>query len=60
MLFPGLFPENAERRARVRMVIAIVGGGVPKTHGSRDAMEHVAATSPLYDAWLALVPRDLA
>jgi diphosphomevalonate decarboxylase len=45
---------------RVRMVIAIVGGGVPKTHGSRDAMEHCAATSPLYDAWLALVPRDLA
>jgi diphosphomevalonate decarboxylase len=45
---------------RVRMVIAVVGGGAPKAHGSRDAMEHVAETSPLYAAWLALVPRDLA
>ena len=43
----------------VRMVIAIVGGGVPKTHGSRDAMEHSADTSPLYHAWLATVERDL-
>ena len=33
---------------RVRMVIAVVGGGAPKSHGSRDAMEHCAATSPLY------------
>jgi diphosphomevalonate decarboxylase len=46
--------------ARARMVVAIVGGGVVKTHGSRDAMEHCAATSPLYDGWLAVVPRDLA
>ncbi|HEY1813063.1 MAG TPA: diphosphomevalonate decarboxylase [Kofleriaceae bacterium] len=53
-------PIASPLTARVRMVIAIVGGGVPKTHGSRDAMEHVAATSPLYAAWLALVPRDLA
>ncbi|MFT3691870.1 MAG: diphosphomevalonate decarboxylase [Kofleriaceae bacterium] len=45
---------------RVRMVIAIVGGGTPKTHGSRDAMDHVAATSPLYAGWLACVPGDLA
>lgn len=45
---------------RVRMVIAIVGGGVAKSHGSRDAMDHTAATSPLYRAWLDLVPRDLA
>ncbi|HTJ47714.1 MAG TPA: diphosphomevalonate decarboxylase [Kofleriaceae bacterium] len=45
--------------SRVRMVIAIVGGGAPKTHGSRDAMEHCAETSPLYDAWLQVVPRDL-
>jgi len=45
--------------ARVRMVVAVVGGGVPKTHGSRDAMEHTAATSPMYRAWLDLVPRDL-
>jgi diphosphomevalonate decarboxylase len=45
---------------RVRIVIAVVGGGVAKPHGSRDAMEHTAATSPLYRAWLELVPRDLA
>jgi diphosphomevalonate decarboxylase len=45
---------------RVRIVIAVVGGGVAKAHGSRDAMEHTAATSPLYRAWLELVPRDLA
>jgi diphosphomevalonate decarboxylase len=44
---------------QVRMVIAIVGGGAPKSHGSRDAMDHTAATSPLYRAWLDLVPRDL-
>lgn len=45
---------------QVRMVIAIVGGGAPKSHGSRDAMDHTAATSPLYRAWVKLVPRDLA
>jgi len=45
---------------RVRMVIAIIGGGAPKSHGSRDAMDHTALTSPLYRAWLDLVPRDLA
>lgn len=45
---------------RVRMVIAIVGGGAPKTHGSRDAMDHTAATSPYYASWVSLVPRDLA
>jgi diphosphomevalonate decarboxylase len=45
---------------RVRMVIAIIGGGAPKSHGSRSAMDHTAATSPLYRAWLELVPRDLA
>jgi len=52
-------PIESPLRDRVRMVIAIVGGGVPKTHGSRDAMEHCAATSPLYAGWLACVPRDL-
>jgi diphosphomevalonate decarboxylase len=45
---------------RVRMVIGVVGGGAPKTHNSRDAMDHVAETSPLYDSWIALVPSDLA
>lgn len=43
----------------LRMIVAVVGGGTPKSHGSRDAMLHSAATSPLHDAWLALVPRDL-
>ncbi|HTR50548.1 MAG TPA: diphosphomevalonate decarboxylase [Kofleriaceae bacterium] len=50
----------APRLGDVRVVIAVVGGGVPKSHASRDAMEHSAATSPLYRAWLELVPRDLA
>ena len=56
------FAEPIESRLadRVRMVIAVVGGGVPKTHGSRDAMEHTAATSPFYRAWIEQVPRDLA
>jgi diphosphomevalonate decarboxylase len=44
---------------QLRMVVAVVGGGVPKTHGSRDAMDHTAATSPMYRAWLDLVPKDL-
>jgi diphosphomevalonate decarboxylase len=45
---------------QVRMVIAIVGGGAPKSVHSRDAMDHTMATSPLYRAWVDLVPRDLA
>ena len=45
---------------RVRVVVAIVGAGAPKQHASRDAMEHVAETSPLYRGWVALVPEDLA
>ncbi len=44
----------------LRMIVAVVGGGAPKTHGSRDAMAHSAATSPLHAAWLAQVPADLA
>lgn len=53
-------PLTSPLTERVRMVIAIVGGGAPKSHGSRSAMDHTAATSPLYRAWLDLVPRDLA
>ena len=53
-------PIDSPLVERIRMVIAIVGGGAPKQHGSRDAMTHVAATSPLYAGWLALVPKDLA
>ncbi|MGE0546750.1 MAG: diphosphomevalonate decarboxylase [Kofleriaceae bacterium] len=45
---------------RVRMVIAIVGAGGPKATGSRNGMDHTAATSPLYPAWVELVPHDLA
>ncbi len=52
-------PIETSLVTRARMVIGVVGGGVRKTHGSRDAMEHVAATSPLYSAWVALVPLDL-
>jgi diphosphomevalonate decarboxylase len=44
---------------RARVVIAIVGVAAKK-EPSRDAMVHVAETSPLYAGWLALVPRDLA
>lgn len=53
-------PITSALTERVRMIIAIVGGGAPKSHGSRDAMDHTAATSPLYRAWLELVPHDLA
>jgi diphosphomevalonate decarboxylase len=53
-------PIGSPLAAQLRVVVAIVGAGTPKQHASRDAMEHVAATSPLYRAWLELVPRDLA
>ena len=42
------------------MVVAVVGGGVAKEVSSRAAMEHCAATSPLYRGWLSSVPGDLA
>ena len=53
-------PIGSPLTDQVRMVIAVIGGGAPKTHGSRDAMAHTAQTSPLYRAWIELVPRDLA
>lgn len=53
-------PVESPLLERIRMVIAVVGGGAPKQRGSRDAMDHTAATSPFYRAWLELVPRDLA
>jgi diphosphomevalonate decarboxylase len=43
----------------LRMVVAIVDGGKVKKVSSRDAMEHCAATSPLYRGWLDSVPGDL-
>lgn len=52
-------PIETPLAQRVRMVIAVIGGGVPKQYASRDAMEHTARTSPLYRAWLDLVPKDL-
>ncbi len=52
-------PIVSNLASTVRMVICIVGGGTPKTHGSRDAMDHTAATSPLYQAWVDCVPADL-
>ncbi|HWM85325.1 MAG TPA: diphosphomevalonate decarboxylase [Kofleriaceae bacterium] len=42
------------------MVVAVVGGGRVKSLSSRAAMDHCAATSPLYQGWLAAVPGDLA
>jgi diphosphomevalonate decarboxylase len=42
------------------MVVAVVGGGAAKPVSSRKAMEHCAATSPLYTGWLSSVPGDLA
>jgi diphosphomevalonate decarboxylase len=53
-------PVASPLEGRVRMVIAVIGGGGVKEFGSRDAMEHCAETSPLYGAWVELVPRDLA
>ncbi len=41
------------------MVIAIVGGGAKKRHSSRDAMDHCANTSPLYQGFLDAVPGDI-
>jgi diphosphomevalonate decarboxylase len=53
-------PDEPEAAWPLRMIIAVVGGGLAKEHGSRDAMEHCAETSPLYAGWLACVPGDLA
>lgn len=66
---PGTRADGADARAWVLdhatdwplcMVIAVVGGGVAKSIGSRDAMDHCAATSPLYRGWIESVPHDLA
>ncbi|MEJ7598337.1 MAG: hypothetical protein WKG01_10540 [Kofleriaceae bacterium] len=43
----------------IRMVVAVIGGGTPKLHTSRDAMDHTMKTSPYYRGWLDLVPGDL-
>jgi diphosphomevalonate decarboxylase len=43
----------------LRLVVAITVSGA-KAIGSTQAMDHTAATSPYYAAWLASVPGDLA
>lgn len=43
----------------LRMVIAVVGGGVEKAIGSTEAMTHCARTSPLYPGWLSSVAGDI-
>ncbi|MCP4444854.1 MAG: diphosphomevalonate decarboxylase [Myxococcales bacterium] len=43
----------------LRMVIAVVGGGKKKSVSSRDAMDHCAETSPLYQAWIGCVAKDI-
>ncbi len=43
----------------LRMAVAVIGGGVAKSLGSTEAMEHTRKTSPMYEAWLASVPGDL-
>lgn len=52
-------PIQSPMLPELAMVIAVVGGDSPKAFSSRDAMNHCAATSPFYDAWLELVPRDI-
>jgi diphosphomevalonate decarboxylase len=52
-------PITTVLTSRARIVIAVVANGAVKATTSRDAMEHCAATSPLYAGWLAQVPRDL-
>lgn len=42
----------------LEIVIAITDSG-PKAVGSTDGMDHTAATSPYYTAWLASAPADL-
>jgi diphosphomevalonate decarboxylase len=44
----------------VRLVVAVVAGGVAKSVSSRSGMDHTALTSPLYPGFLATVPADLA
>ncbi len=44
----------------VRLVIGIVGGGQRKAISSRSGMQRTQDTSPLYPAFLATVPADLA
>jgi diphosphomevalonate decarboxylase len=51
-------PILAENDWPLALVVAITSEGM-KRHPSRDAMRHVAATSPLYGGWLAAQDDDL-
>lgn len=51
-----ILPETAWD---VALLVAITSEGM-KRHPSRDAMRHVAQTSPLYAGWLAAQDEDLA
>jgi diphosphomevalonate decarboxylase len=44
----------------LRMVVGVALGGKAKDVSSRSGMDHTAATSPLYPAWLDCVDADLA
>ena len=43
----------------VRLVVAVVGAGAPKSVSSTSGMDHTARTSPLFPGFTATVPRDL-
>jgi diphosphomevalonate decarboxylase len=44
----------------VRLVVAVVGGGVHKDVSSRSGMDHTVATSPLFAGFIGSVDADLA
>jgi diphosphomevalonate decarboxylase len=52
-----LVPESAWD---VRMLVAVIGQGLPKSVSSRSGMGHTARTSPLFDGFIASVAADLA
>lgn len=67
VMHPGLKVDGSDAIASpidsdawpIAMVIAVVGGGVKKAISSRDAMDHCASTSPLYEGWIQSVPDDI-
>jgi diphosphomevalonate decarboxylase len=68
LMNPGREPDGSDACAEpldldppwdLRMVVAVCGG-TPKKHGSREAMDHCADTSPLYAGFIGSVPGDVA
>ncbi len=53
-------PLLGESEWDLRLVVAVVGGGVIKAVSSRSGMDLTTATSPLYPAWIECVAADLA